>query len=67
MNEQGRASFKRSKHILVRDEFITEHITSGLLQQVWTPTVEIVADIGTKSLDWPQLQFLLNKIGMHTG
>jgi hypothetical protein len=66
INEQGRASFKRSKHILVRHEFITEHIESGEVAQVWTPTSEIVSDIGTKPLDWPQLKYLLNKIGMDT-
>ena len=65
-NEQGRASFKRSKHILVRHEFITEHVESGAVTQVWTPTAEIVSDIGTKPLDWPQLKYLLGKIGMDT-
>ena len=64
MNAQGRASFKRSKHILVRDEFITQHINSGLVTQVWTPTSGMLADIGTKPLPWPQLRYLLSKLGM---
>jgi hypothetical protein len=62
MNNSGNFSFKRSKHLVNREAFLTEYIQRGLLRLVWTPTNEILADIGTKAIHWNQARSLLAKM-----
>jgi hypothetical protein len=48
MHENGGGTFKRSKHMLIRNEFINEQINTGVLILVWLSTDFMTADIGTK-------------------
>ena len=62
MNESGNASFKRSKHLVNREAFLTEFIERNMIELVWTPTKDILADVGTKALHWPQATYLFDKM-----
>ena len=48
MNINGGGTFKRSKHMLIRKQFINELIEDGALILVWLSTLYMSADIGTK-------------------
>ena len=48
MNNAGGGSFRRSKHMLVRNNFIQEHITNMVVKQLWISTNDMIADGGTK-------------------
>jgi hypothetical protein len=49
--QNGHASFRRSKHIIVRDSFIKEHIDAGKIVLKYLPTEEMCADMLTKPLE----------------
>jgi hypothetical protein len=49
MVKQGTGSFKRAKHIKVRFFWLKDLIDLGLLELVYMPTDELVADILTKT------------------
>jgi hypothetical protein len=46
--KQGTGSFKRAKHIKVQYFWLKDLIEKGLIELVYTPTKELVADILTK-------------------
>ncbi|MFN9981749.1 MAG: Ty1/Copia family ribonuclease HI, partial [bacterium] len=46
--KQGTGSFKRAKHIKVQYFWLKDLIEKGLIEFVYTPTKELVADILTK-------------------
>jgi hypothetical protein len=48
MNEMGKGTFKRSKHISIRSMFIKDLIDEGSVILTYTDTRSIVADLGTK-------------------
>ena len=48
MNKQGGGAPKRTQHITIRQEFVTEHINNGELQPVYVSGLIIGSDIGTK-------------------
>jgi hypothetical protein len=50
MIKQGTGSFKRAKHIKVRFFWLKELIDQNLIELIYTPTDELVADILTKPL-----------------
>jgi hypothetical protein len=47
-NNTGIASFKRAKHIHVRNMFITDLIQTGVIVQKYVPSLQMLADMGTK-------------------
>lgn len=59
MTNGGKGTFKRSKHLLVRDAFVTEHVVNGSLRLQYCPTKDMVADMLTKPLDRATLQHLM--------
>lgn len=62
MVKQGTGSFKRAKHIKVRYFWLKELLDKGLIELIYTPTDELVADILTKPLtDW-KFHYLLCKL-----
>jgi hypothetical protein len=48
MNTSGGGSFRRSKHMIIRNYFITEQVNNGHIKQVWLNTLQMSADGGTK-------------------
>jgi len=72
MVKQGTGSFKRAKHIKVRYFWLKDLIDEGMLELIYVPTDELVADILTKPLTGWKFQYLLRKllgwnIEMHYG
>jgi len=72
MVKQGTGSFKRAKHIKVRYFWLKDLIDEGMLELIYVPTDELVADILTKPLTGWKFQYLLHKllgwnIEMHYG
>jgi hypothetical protein len=61
MLKQGTGLFKRAKHIKVRFFLLKELLDKGLLELIYRPTTELVADILTKSLVGWKFQYLLSK------
>ena len=51
LKQNGHASFRRSKHIIVRDSFIKEHIDDGKIVLKYIPTEDMCADMLTKPLE----------------
>jgi hypothetical protein len=51
MLKQGTGSFKRAKHIKDRFFWLKDLIDEGLIELIYTPTEELVADILTKPLN----------------
>jgi hypothetical protein len=62
MVKQGTGSFKRAKHIKVRFFWLKELIDQEMLELIYTPTDELVADILTKPLVGWKFQYLLYKL-----
>jgi hypothetical protein len=62
MVKQGTGSFKRAKHIKVRFFWLKDLIDSGLIDLIYMPTDELVADILTKPLMGWKFQYLLRKL-----
>jgi hypothetical protein len=60
MNEVGGGTFKRSKHILIRASFIDELLERKCAVLEWTPTADMIADIGTKVHDAARIAHLLD-------
>ena len=58
-NNSGLASFKRAKHITLRDIYVTDLIRAGVLKLQYVPTDYMVADLGTKVHSLDRLKFLL--------
>ena len=59
MATNGGGSFKRSKHMLVRNSFVTELVNSDVLRLQYCPTEDMVADMLTKPMDQKRLKHLL--------
>ncbi len=62
MVKQGTGSFKRAKHIKVRYFWLKGLIDEGMIEPIYTPTEELVADILTKPLMGWKFQYLLYKL-----
>jgi hypothetical protein len=62
MLKQGTGSFKRAKHIKVRYFWLKDLIDNGIIELIYTPTEELVADILTKPLLGWKIQNLLYKL-----
>jgi hypothetical protein len=62
MVKQGTGSFKRAKHIKVRFFWLKDLLDQGLLDLIYTPTDELVADILTKPLTGWKFFYLLGKL-----
>jgi hypothetical protein len=62
MLKQGTGSFKRAKHIKVRFFWLKDLIEEELIELIYTPTDELVADILTKPLNGEKFVYLLNKL-----
>jgi hypothetical protein len=62
IHEAGRGTFKRSKHILVRGSFITEHIKNKIIRLQYLSTNEMLADLLTKALQMPVFSDLCNRL-----
>ena len=58
-SKAGGGTFKRSKHMVVRAEFVKELIDSGVLTVQYCPTNDMIADMGTKLLAQAQLGHLI--------
>ena len=54
----------RSKHIDIRCHFIIDCVQRGVLQLQYTPTIELVVDILTKSLGKTKFVYFREKMGM---
>jgi hypothetical protein len=48
MNNQGTGSFKRAKHIMARNAFITDYIREGIIKLVKIDTNDMMVDMLTK-------------------
>jgi hypothetical protein len=59
MNEVGGGTFKRSKHIMIRSSFIDEILERKCAVLEWTPTADMIADLGTKVHDAARIAHLL--------
>lgn len=55
---------ERTKHIEIDCHVIRERIESGLVQLKYVSTETQLADIFTKGLAAPRMQFLLSKLGI---
>ncbi len=62
MVKQGTGSFKRAKHIKVRFFWLKDLLDQELLELIYTPTDELVADILTKPLMGWKFFYLLGKL-----
>ena len=58
MNEAGGGSFKRSKHLIVRNAFITEFITDKTIKLVYLKTADMIPDIFTKAMYNDMFEYL---------
>ena len=54
---------KRTKHTVTRDQFITEHVRTGVIAFLRCPTEEHISDLLSKPLPAGRLAFLLRIIG----
>jgi KUP system potassium uptake protein len=59
---RGSGSFKRTKHIHVRYFWIHEQVKNGVMKLVYTPTLEMVADVLTKPLAGDKFKGLRGKL-----
>ena len=62
MLKQGTGSFKRAKHIKVRFFWLKDLIEEDLIELIYMPTDELVADILTKPLNGEKFIYLLTKL-----
>ena len=56
---------ERTKHIEVDCHFIREKIASGCMTTNFVNSSDQLADIFTKSLPGPRIQFICNKLGAY--
>ena len=61
MHKSG-GSFSRSKHIFIRGCYVKEHLENGSMTLVYCPTENMLADIGTKSLNRAQFEKIDDKL-----
>ena len=54
----------RTKHIDIRIHFIRNIIESGVINLVYCPTDQMLADIFTKALPRPRVEYLAGKLGL---
>ena len=62
---QTGGSFNRTKHILVRLNYIKDIISTGRYSIYYLPTSHMLADFLTKPLPQSQLSYLTSKIGLN--
>jgi hypothetical protein len=63
ISSQG-GSFKRTKHLICKDNFIKEHINNGLVQLQYMSTNNMPADMLTKPLSRTVLEFHMRTLQM---
>ena len=61
---EARSTFKRSRHALLRYQFIQQHIRSEQFQLYHLPTNEMIADILTKPIQGQQFIHLRNQLNI---
>jgi hypothetical protein len=66
MNEMGKGTFQRSKHMLVRSMFVNDLINKGHLKLTYVPTEVMVADIGTKVMNEARIKELCALMHLRT-
>jgi hypothetical protein len=62
IQQSDSASYKRAKHIKVCFFWLKDLIDNGLIELIFTPTYELVADILTKPLNGEKFIYLLRKL-----
>jgi hypothetical protein len=67
MAQQETYNFKRSKHLLVRENYVRERIVFGDICLAYLPTDEMLADILTKPVDRTTLDKALARMSMSLG
>lgn len=55
---------ERTKHIEIDCHFTRDKVLEGLITLAYLPTYEQLADVFTKAIPSPQLNYLLHKLGM---
>jgi hypothetical protein len=58
----GSVSHSRVKHIAVRHHFVRDAAKQGQIEVDWVPTLEQLADVCTKAMDWKQFTKLQQHI-----
>jgi hypothetical protein len=61
----GFGKFKRSKHMLVKQEFIKDLIDRNIVEFKYLRTQDMPADMGTKPITGQQLIHFINKLDMY--
>ena len=56
MQEEGRGTFRRSKHLLAKISFVDQHIADGSVTLVKKPSKEMIVDMLNKVVNGPQLR-----------
>jgi len=67
MVSNGNKISTKLKHVAVRYHFLRNEVTSGTINPTWISTQEQLADMMTKSLDYPLLSRFRNQILATTG
>jgi hypothetical protein len=62
MAHEGETNFKRTKHLMIRENYIKERIERGDIEIKHLPTEEMVADFLTKPLAKVKLKYFLDKL-----
>lgn len=61
---KNNAFSSRTKHIHIKLEFVKEKIETGVIELMYVPTNEMLADLLTKGLTKEKLNFLMKQFGM---
>ena len=64
MINRNSVDFWRSKHWIVRRNYISEEVKNKECKLKYTPTEDMVADMGTKPLTAKTLKIFMGAIGM---
>jgi len=59
------SSNNRTRHIDIRQRYVTEKVSEGVIKVVWIPTSEQITDIFTKTLPRPTLNKLCSKMRVY--
>jgi hypothetical protein len=60
----GSGKFKRSKHMMVKQQYIKDLIDRNIIHFKYLNTNDMLADIGTKPINGRQLQHFITNLGM---
>jgi hypothetical protein len=65
MAHEGETNFKRTKHLMIRENYTKERIEQGEIEIKYLPTEEMVADFLTKPLAKAKLKYFLDKLHIY--